>query len=390
MNMKRMKKKTINHVLSIVLGACISVFSVQAQNSNRKAPTLGLGDPAPPIVYSKWIQGPKPINKIENDKIYVFEFWATWCGPCIQAMPHLSELAKKYQGKIDFIGCDVWENSHGGDKPQEGYLPKVTEFVAQQFKLGRLTYNVIADNNAEDMGNKWLKAAGQNGIQASFVIQNGKIAWIGHPVYLDAILESIVAGKYDVEAVKKEAADKAAEAKKYAAQQAAGIKLYKDAVAEKNYEKAIAMADTAIARYPNFTYIFAIDKFKMLNEHFSEDRAITYGRELMKDHFLAQIMALAFMDGKLAQTQKMKEFAIETAKNMDPEGKNCRVVSLIAQYQAAAGHDKEAAATAWKAVEAAKAEAKDPKSNGAMTQEEINVYIEKAETYQKKAEGKSE
>jgi len=78
--------------------------------------------------------------------------------------------------------------------------------VKGQKKLGRLTYNVIADNNAGDMGNKWLKAAGQEGIPCSFVIDKGRIVWIGHPYYIDSILSAVVAGTFDVEATKKKIA----------------------------------------------------------------------------------------------------------------------------------------------------------------------------------------
>src|SRR5438045_7958134 len=73
-------------------------------------PTLKWGDVAPPLKLVKWLKG-TPVEQFEPGKTYVIEFWATWCGPCKAAMPHLSELAKKYEGKITFIGVDVWETS---------------------------------------------------------------------------------------------------------------------------------------------------------------------------------------------------------------------------------------------------------------------------------------
>ena len=54
---------------------------------------------------------------IENFESYkngelplVVDLWATWCGPCRQIAPIISELAEEYAGKLVVGKCDVEEN----------------------------------------------------------------------------------------------------------------------------------------------------------------------------------------------------------------------------------------------------------------------------------------
>ena len=70
-------------------------YQANQAKEEAKAKTLTIGDKAPAIDIAHWIKG-KKIEEFEADKVYVIEFWATWCGPCVASMPHLSELQKKY------------------------------------------------------------------------------------------------------------------------------------------------------------------------------------------------------------------------------------------------------------------------------------------------------
>src|SRR5262249_22089324 len=59
-----------------------------------------IGEKAPPVKVSKWMTSKPSVLPGEKDadkKVFIVEFWATWCGPCMKSIPHLAELHKKYE-----------------------------------------------------------------------------------------------------------------------------------------------------------------------------------------------------------------------------------------------------------------------------------------------------
>ena len=57
-----------------------------------------LGRPAPKLELSQW-RGKEVTADEMKGKILVVDYWATWCGPCLAAIPHNNEIAKKYADK---------------------------------------------------------------------------------------------------------------------------------------------------------------------------------------------------------------------------------------------------------------------------------------------------
>ncbi len=170
--------------------------AAQKGDPTKPGVTLKVGDPAPALKATKWLQG-KEVKAFETGKVYVVEFWATWCGPCIVMMPHLSSLQTEYKSKgVTIIGF----TTKGRSNEEE----KVVAFVKKRGPKLKYTFAYAEE---EDTNNAWMKAAGRTGIPCSFVVDGGgKIAYIGHPMFLDYVLPRVVAGKWKGEKSKTEIA----------------------------------------------------------------------------------------------------------------------------------------------------------------------------------------
>ena len=117
------------------------------------------GETKPSLTITKWItENPPDVNKLSG-KVYVVEFWAVWCGPCIKSIPHLNEIAEKYK-----------------DVPIISITPSHEEGkVRNAIRVHKIKYHVAFD--AFSMATFKVVA-----FPTAFVIDHkGKIVWRGMP-----------------------------------------------------------------------------------------------------------------------------------------------------------------------------------------------------------------
>ena len=140
------------------------------------------GMPAPAFTADASIKGAE-VKALAPGKVHVVEFWATWCGPCIGSMPHLTQLQKS-NPDVMVIGVAGFERGNDVAAKEQ----KVRDFIAA--KPERADYTIVFDGDGT-MANEWMQAARRNSIPTAFVVgMDGKIAYIGSP---DANLDAAVA-----------------------------------------------------------------------------------------------------------------------------------------------------------------------------------------------------
>ncbi len=155
------------------------------------------------IAKADFITGKAPESWQEGET-YVIECWATWCGPCIAAIPHIDELFDNYEEKgLNVIGMNVWED--GRDK--------VAKFVEE--KGDGMSYPVAYVGRGGEFEETWLKAAEVRGIPHAFVVKDGKFLFSTHPASLtEETVEALLAGgeeeKAVIERIQKASANRAA------------------------------------------------------------------------------------------------------------------------------------------------------------------------------------
>ncbi len=164
----------------IVLGSCRdSPSAAQGPPAKIVAEREGTGRGEPIPVYD--YKGLETLMKPEGSTVYVVNFWATWCAPCIKEMPFFEQISKEYPADrvlVTLVSLDVpqmWET-------------RLVPFVEEQNLISRV---VILDDPKQ---NTWIPRVDPDwsgAIPATLIYNRDKRVFFEQPLTYETLKEQI-------------------------------------------------------------------------------------------------------------------------------------------------------------------------------------------------------
>lgn len=208
--------------------------------SAQQLTSFKLMDKPPALTVEKWIQG-EPVTTFEKGTIYVVEFTATWCPGCLNAIPDLNKLAKRYPGVVNVIS--IYTKT---DIPLQDHQLRIKK-VMEKYK-GEMDFNIAIDQKDATSGAYKVK-----GLPTAFIIdKKGQVVWFGNPHNgLDQAVFDLINNKLEPEVAMKKESD------------ASDFRAVLVKSANKDYRPALKSIDSLLLLEPN-EKILHITKFQIL------------------------------------------------------------------------------------------------------------------------------
>ena len=129
--------KKIMKILALVFILCLGLTGCSSDSKNpvqkkAQAAEIGVtvGKTAPAFGLQDLDGNPVSVNAAADNKLYVLNFWATWCPPCRAEMPDLERFYQSQKGNVQFYAINL-------DEPTD----QVKSFISSN----GLTFPVLSD-----------------------------------------------------------------------------------------------------------------------------------------------------------------------------------------------------------------------------------------------------
>jgi thiol-disulfide isomerase/thioredoxin len=139
-----------------------------------------INNPSPKFTLKDWDGKEVSLESLKG-KVVVVDFWATWCGPCIQSMPGMKKAQEKFAGRDDvkFLFVDTWETAENKIKNAKDFMEKKN-----------YPFYVLMDNE-----NKMVSDFEVSGIPTKFILDkagNIRFKSTGFEGNTDSLAEEVI------------------------------------------------------------------------------------------------------------------------------------------------------------------------------------------------------
>ena len=127
-----MKRKNI---LTILLVFILTTFSILGATPNNKNEKLAV-----PNINLKDQYGTEHNLKNYKGKVVFINFWATWCGYCIEELSHLEKISKDYKDDVIVLGIVAPKSKEAPRNPDIA-KDKIIDFINRK----NITFPILFD-----------------------------------------------------------------------------------------------------------------------------------------------------------------------------------------------------------------------------------------------------
>jgi thiol-disulfide isomerase/thioredoxin len=141
--------------------AYVAALEKKAQEAKRKELMGKLVNKPAPMFALRDMSGAEVALKDLKGKVVVVDFWATWCGPCINSFPGMQKMVDKYKDskEVAFVFIDTWENIENREQVVKDFIAKkgyTFQVLFDQVKPQSEEFQVVSSFEVEGIPTKFV------------------------------------------------------------------------------------------------------------------------------------------------------------------------------------------------------------------------------------------
>lgn len=256
-----------------------------------------------------WLHG-EASPEFDVGRVYLLDFWATWCPPCYPMIDHLSELQDRYRDD-DLVVIGIAVGTDVG-VPLPRFLDK---------EGPRISYAIAAPNDEEELKARLVHPSIMDPTDFSLpfvmlVDRQGRLAWTSDPGGgdddLGGVVEAVMEGTFDLAAH----AESARRQRALLTETAAELDRAEQLREQGRLAEAARVLLPAAERLPRKHASVAVSLFQDILCAGEAELAASFGRELLERVLADEVNALVQAERAILATPNAEERDLALAESM--------------------------------------------------------------------------